>query len=166
MLGSGDGDSPSLENPGAKFCSTVNLILLKVYLTSTFVLFLGHLDLPFTFVCSFRPVPRYMQVNGLDQPGLLPHPPGDLCHWSAVPSEGGWFAITPDVYSGNRDNHPATGVSDIYTDTVLDDKTEGLLYKKATPTRRRVKKNQIIIILEEEVTTGAKCCQVFCLFIQ
>lgn len=119
---------------------TVDLILLKVYLASTFVLFLGHLGLQFTFVCSCSSVPRYRQVNGLAQPGLLPHPPGSLCHWSSLPSAGGLLTISLDLGSGNGDNHPATGVSDTYTGTILDDETEGLLYEVASPTRRRVKK--------------------------
>lgn len=50
------------------------------------------------------------------------------------------LTISLGVCSGNWDNHPATGVSDIYTDTSLDDETEGLLYKVASPARRRVKK--------------------------
>ena len=56
-----------------------------------------------------HPVSRYIQVNGLTQPDLLPHPPGGLCYWSALRSEGGGLTISLGVCSGNRDNHPATG---------------------------------------------------------
>ena len=80
-----------------------------------------------------------MQVSGLTQPVLLSHPPQGLCHWSALRSEGGGLAISLGTCSGNLDNHPATRVSDIYTGTILDDETEGLL-KVASPTRIRVEK--------------------------
>ena len=103
--------------------------MLNICLVSTFVLLLGHLGLQFTFVCSCSLISRYMQVNGLTQPVLLPHPLGSLCHWSALSSEGGGFTISLGVCGGNRDNDSATGVSDIYTGTILDDRTEGLLIK-------------------------------------
>lgn len=44
------------------------------------------------------------------------------------------------VCNGNQDNHPATGVSDTFSSTILDDEIEGLLYKVASPIRRRMKK--------------------------
>lgn len=141
VLGSVDSDSLSEENPGRKFCPTFNLV--KGIPSFNLCSLAGHLA-----YSSLLFVPRYRQVNGLAQPGLLPHPHGGLCHWSSPPLAGGLFTISLDVCSGNRDSHPATGVSDIYTGTILDDETEGLLYKLASPTRRRVKKNQIIIILE------------------
>ena len=114
--------------------------MLKICLVSTFVLLLGHLGLQFTFVCSCSLISRYMQVNGLTQPVLLPHPLGSLCHWSALSSEGGGFTISLGVCGGNQDNDSATGVSDIYTGIILDDRTEGLLNKVPSPTRRKVGK--------------------------
>lgn len=129
-----------------------------------FVLLLGYLGLLFTFVCSCSPAPTYMQVNGLTPPSLLPHPAEGLCYWSAVLSgEGGPIIVR--VCSGNRDNHPATGVSDTYSSTILDDETERLLCKVASPTRRRMKKKSNNF-LEGKVRTKTGWCQVLCLFIQ
>ena len=138
MLESDDYDYKRI--PGRQFCPTVDLIMLKICLASTFVLLLGHLGLQFTFVCSCSLISRYMQVNGLSQPVLLPHPPGSLCHWSVLSSEGGGLTISLGVCGGNWDNDSVTGMSDIYAGTILDDRTEGLLNKVPSPTRRKVKK--------------------------
>lgn len=101
--------------------------------------------------CLFLPPgSQIRQVNGLAQPGLLLHPPRGLCHWLSLLSAGGGLTISLDVCCRNGENHPATGVSDIYIGTILDDETKGLLYKIASPTRRFKK----YIILEGEGKTG------------